>query len=71
MMGSFRFEDVWDRRRIFVVDGVEVPVASLVDIVASKEQADRPKDRLFLATLKEELRQVLEAEKGPGGSEPP
>ncbi len=71
VMGSFRFEDVWDRRRVFLVDGVEVPVASLVDIVASKEQVDRPKDRLFLATLKEELRQVLEAEKDPGGSKTP
>jgi len=49
---------VWAERRTFLVDGVEVPVARLTHIVQSKALADRPKDRLFLATYAEELRRM-------------
>ena len=37
--------------------GVHVPLASLADIIRSKEAADRPKDRLVLPVL----RRILEA----------
>jgi hypothetical protein len=36
--------------------GVQVPLASLADIIRSKEAADRPKDRLTLPVL----RRILE-----------
>ncbi len=64
VMGSLRFEEVWSRRRTFHVDDIEIPVASLADILVSKEQVGRDKDRLFLATWAEELRQFLESEPG-------
>jgi hypothetical protein len=32
--------------------GVHVPVASLADVIRSKEAADRPKDRLTLPVLR-------------------
>ncbi|NNL85399.1 MAG: hypothetical protein HKP27_07085, partial [Myxococcales bacterium] len=35
VMSGFDFDSVWSRRRTFVVDDVEIPVASLSDIVAS------------------------------------
>jgi hypothetical protein len=44
---------------VFKVEGVRVPVASLSDIVASKAAAGRPKDRLFLATHEEALRDLV------------
>jgi hypothetical protein len=59
VMAGFEFEDVWARRRTFKVQGVDVPVAALSDIVASKAAAGRPKDQLFLATHEDALRQLL------------
>jgi hypothetical protein len=60
VMGNLEFSQVWPRRRVFRARGVAVPVAALSDIVASKAAAGRPKDRLFLATHEENLRQMLE-----------
>ena len=51
--------DVWSRRRTFIIDGVEIPVASLADIVQSKADAGREKDRLFLATHEDALQQLF------------
>ena len=62
VMGEFEFEDVWPARREFVSEGVPVLVASLAHIVASKAQAGRPKDALFLETHKEALRDLLRSE---------
>jgi hypothetical protein len=59
VMAGFEFEDVWSRKRTFKVQGVDVPVAALSDIVASKAAAGRPKDQLFLATHEDALRQLL------------
>ena len=42
------------------MDGVEIPVARLSHIVRSKTAAGRDKDRLFLATHADSLRQMLE-----------
>lgn len=53
------FETVYHARRTFVVDGIDIPVARLTHIVESKSQAGRPKDRLFLATHRDALRQML------------
>jgi hypothetical protein len=59
VMAGFDFETVWTEHRVFVVDGVEIPVARLRHIVESKAAAGREKDRLFLATHAEALRQLL------------
>jgi len=62
VMAGFDFQRVWSRRRIFRVDGVEIPVARLADIVESKRRAGRDKDRLFLATHAEAIRDLMELE---------
>lgn len=59
VMAGFEFDEVWARRRTFEVQDVDVPVAALSDIVASKAAAGRPKDQLFLATHEDALRQLL------------
>jgi len=62
VMAGFDFEAVWRERRTFQVEGVDIPVARLLHIVKSKEAANRDKDRLFLATHEEALRQLLGGE---------
>lgn len=64
VMAGFAFGDVWKARRVFRADRVRLPVASLAHIVRSKAAAGRPKDRLFLATHEEALRQLLARERG-------
>lgn len=59
VMKGFDFETVWKERRVFMIDGVEIPVARLLHIVTSKHAAGRDKDRLFLATHREALEQLL------------
>lgn len=59
VMAGFDFERVWNERRIFTVEGVDIPVARLAHIVESKAAAGREKDRLFLATHAEALKQLL------------
>jgi hypothetical protein len=66
LMAGFEFETVWHERRVFIVDNVEIPVARLTHIVESKAAAGREKDRLFLATHAEALRQLL----GPPANPP-
>lgn len=55
-MAGFDFETVWNERRAFLVEGVEIPTARL-HIVQSKHAAD--KDKLFLATHRDALEQLL------------
>ena len=59
VMSGFDFETVWPARRVFEVEGVAIPVARLSHIVESKARAGRQKDRLFLATHREALEQLL------------
>ncbi len=66
VMASFDFDTVWSERRDFVVSGVAIPVARLSHIVRSKAAAGRDKDRLFLATHAEALRELL-GEEDQGG----
>jgi len=61
-MAGFSFEDVWRERVLFLLDEVEVPVARLKQLVLSKAALGRAKDRLFLATHEEALRQLLGTE---------
>lgn len=44
------------------LDGLEIPVASLEDVIRSKTAANRPKDRATLPVLHEVLRQRKERE---------
>jgi hypothetical protein len=59
VMAGFDFETVWSERRMFLVDGVEIPVARLSHIVESKARAGREKDRLFLASHADALRDLM------------
>lgn len=60
VMAGHDFESVWRERRTFLVDGVQLPVARLAHIVASKAAAGRPKDLLFLEIHREMLRELRE-----------
>ncbi len=63
VMAGYDFETVWRDRRVFRVDDAEIPVARLLHSVESKHAAGRDKDRLFLATHREALQQLLHKEK--------
>ncbi|HXV61475.1 MAG TPA: hypothetical protein VEK15_12320 [Vicinamibacteria bacterium] len=58
VMAGFDFEEVWEERRVFFVEGVEVPVARLSHIIASKMKVGRPKDILFLETHAQALKEL-------------
>lgn len=60
VMAGFEFEGAWRERRVFRVEGVEIPVARLTHIVTSKAKANRPKDRLFLETHAEALKDLMD-----------
>ena len=64
VMTGFDFDDVWPDRTVFELTGVEVPVARLDHIVTSKARAGRAKDRLFLATHEEALKELLGPDRG-------
>ena len=59
VMGDFDFDTIWSERRVFIGEGVEIPVARLKSIVESKRRAGRDKDKLFLATHEDALRQMF------------
>ena len=67
VMAGFDFETVWRERRTFVVDAVEIPGARLLHIVQSKHAVGRDKDRLFLATHREALEELLRREEHRSG----
>jgi hypothetical protein len=53
--GTRGFDDLRKSAVIMSVGGVDVPVASLADVIRSKEAADRPRDRAVLPVLREML----------------
>ncbi|MGH9254137.1 MAG: hypothetical protein ACRD3C_06160 [Vicinamibacterales bacterium] len=59
VMKGFEFETVWNERRVFRNEGIEIPTARLLHIVTSKQAAGRAKDQLFLATHQDALEQLL------------
>lgn len=63
-MTAFAFEPVWEERRTFLMDGVEIPVARLSHIIRSKAATNREKDRLFLTQHAEILREMLDGDEG-------
>ena len=50
--GTSGWEDLSTHATVVDLDGTEVSVAALDDIIRSKEAADRPKDRLVLPSLR-------------------
>ncbi len=62
VMAGFDFEKIWQDRRVFTLDAVDIPVARLLHIIQSKHAAGREKDKLFLATHREALEQLLKRE---------
>lgn len=69
-----RYDELVGRASVQDVHGVAVHVAALEDVIASKEWADRPKDRQALPELREPASRRrddpgLRAD-GPGGAEP-
>lgn len=59
VMAGHGFEEVWEQHRTYLLEGVQIRVARLAQIVASKAAVGREKDRLFLATHAEALRAPL------------
>lgn len=59
VMRGFDFDTVWTAHRDFLIDGAHVPTARLLHIIESKQAAGRDKDKLFLATHYDALRQLL------------
>ena len=49
------FEQVWSEHRVIEFSGVQVCIASLRHIVASKRAANRPQDRYALKRWEEDL----------------
>jgi hypothetical protein len=45
------FQDLIGRFHMVLVDGTEIPIADLDDVIASKEAAGRPKDLQVLPIL--------------------
>jgi hypothetical protein len=64
VMKGFEFETVWNERREFLIESVPVPTARLLHIVESKQAAGRDKDKLFLATHLDALKQLLQKPDG-------
>ena len=60
VMQGFDFETVWNERREFLIDDLPVPTARLLHIVESKQATGRDKDKLFLATHLDALKQLLQ-----------
>jgi predicted nucleotidyltransferase len=53
--GTSGYDDLNSDAEAATIDGVEVRVASLADIIRSKQAANRPKDQRVLPTLREIL----------------
>jgi len=66
--GTRGYGDLQRDAVVMTVRGIQVPVASLADVIRSKEAAGRPRDRAVLPALRELLtrQQRSEARAGPG-----
>lgn len=45
------FEDLYSRAVAIEIDGVQIPIASLDDLIQIKSSSDRPRDRLHVEML--------------------
>jgi len=62
VMAGLDFETVFAERRVFRVGTVDIPVARLGHIIESKRRVGREKDRMFLATHAEAIRDLTESD---------
>jgi hypothetical protein len=67
--GTRGYDDLRRDLRTVTVGGVDVPVASLADVIRSKEAADRDRDRAILPVLREMLERQREQRNRGGGSQ--
>lgn len=49
--GIDTFEGLWERAEVLEIDGQSVRIASIPDLIAMKQAADRPKDREHIMQL--------------------
>jgi predicted nucleotidyltransferase len=61
--GVDSFEGLWERASVLDLGGFEVRVASVDDLIAMKQAANRPKDQMHLPGLLELKRQIEEAKR--------
>jgi len=64
--GTKGYEDLSREAVTFDVFGIKVQVASLSDIIRSKEAADRPKDREDVRLLRELQARTIDTKRTPG-----
>lgn len=64
------YDELVERAELNVVQGVVVAVASLADVIASKEWADRPKDHEALSELRELRRAQIAVEQEREAAQP-
>jgi hypothetical protein len=64
--GTAGYDDLIRDAVTYEIAGVHVKVASLADVIRSKEAADRPKDRAVLPTLRELLVTIEGRRSGQG-----
>jgi hypothetical protein len=64
--GTRGFDDLWRDVRVLRVRGLDVPVASLADVIRSKEAADRERDRAILPVLRSLLERQRRDERMEG-----
>jgi hypothetical protein len=62
------YDDLVQRAIVYSLGGVEVPVASLRDVIRSKEKADRDKDRAVLPILYALEDEIAAQEAGEAGT---
>jgi hypothetical protein len=65
VMQGYEFDAVWKEHRLFLTEGIPVPTARLLHIVTSKHATGRDKDKLFLATHRAALEQLLKQRDDP------
>jgi hypothetical protein len=61
--GTHGYADLAASATTMTIDGVLVPVASLEDVIRSKEAANRPKDARMLPTLRQLLDEIRRRER--------
>lgn len=61
--GKIPYEEWQKHKNIFKIDGINVFVGSLVDLIKAKENSGREKDRIFLKLYKAQLKEMLKEKK--------
>lgn len=62
--GGIPFQEWEESRRLFKIEGVNVPVGDLIRLLRAKQNAGRDKDKKFMALYKLQIEEMLRADKG-------